>query len=301
MFSRIVKHSVSFFLGQTCVDERSFKEQVVYLGHPYTLQCPLQTQSLPQTLLTWQKNCRQLQNQEGKAFLKFSSITLEDQGNYTCMQQGNNTPSFTVHLVVKGEYKVFSYLEPDSWYNYRNLFQGILFVAVTVITDTRSMSLQSLSVPKLQILIRTATPPHCGGMWDPLWTWTALLCSSGIHQTGSVTPVWIGAKMANHSSTALSTRTTRHHGLLTLLRYLFYSNVFCTSIAVSTWRQNDLLSLIRSPDAGQLIVSSLLTFTLKEAEDFGIYSCTVRNVSSDFSVRNLSKTCLVTFWILNNF
>ncbi|MEQ2164818.1 hypothetical protein GOODEAATRI_010601, partial [Goodea atripinnis] len=72
-----------------CVDESRFKEQVVYLGQQgpsYVLQCPLQTlqpQSFPQTLFMWQKDCQQLQNQEGKAFLEFSSISLQDQGNYT--------------------------------------------------------------------------------------------------------------------------------------------------------------------------------------------------------------------------
>lgn len=48
--------------------------------------------------------------------------------------------------------------------------------------------------------------------------------------------------------------------------------------------------LFRSPVADQLMVNSLLTLTLREPDDFGIYSCTVRNASSDFCLHNLSKT-----------
>ncbi|KAI3371236.1 hypothetical protein L3Q82_023855, partial [Scortum barcoo] len=39
-----------------------------------------------------------------------------------------------------------------------------------------------------------------------------------------------------------------------------------------------------SPVVGQLMVNSLLVITLRELEDFGLYSCTVRNISSDFSL-----------------
>lgn len=48
--------------------------------------------------------------------------------------------------------------------------------------------------------------------------------------------------------------------------------------------------LFRSPVAGQLMVNSLLTITIRELDDFGLYSCTVRNVSSDFCLHNPSKT-----------
>ncbi|XP_047452012.1 single Ig IL-1-related receptor isoform X2 [Mugil cephalus] len=41
-----------------------------------------------------------------------------------------------------------------------------------------------------------------------------------------------------------------------------------------------------SPGKGQLMVNSLLVITIREAEDFGLYSCTVRNVSSEFSLQN---------------
>lgn len=48
--------------------------------------------------------------------------------------------------------------------------------------------------------------------------------------------------------------------------------------------------LFRSPVAGQLMVNSLLEITLRELDDFGLYSCAVRNVSSDFSLDNSSKS-----------
>lgn len=205
-------------IGQTCVDESSFKEQVVYLGqqgHSYTLQCPLQTQSFPQTLLTWQKNCRQLQNQEGKAFLKFSNITFEDQGNYTCMQRGNNTPSFTVHLVVK-EPQCAKAPDFNQNSNPTALWQNV-------------GSIVNLNCTALLF-------------WDPLEE----QCDTSLQWSKD------GQPLLNHTLYMLNT---------------------------TSW----------SPDAGQLIVSSLLKFTLKEAEDFGLYSCTVRNVSSDFSVKNLNS------------
>lgn len=97
---------VSPFTAQACVNESRFKEQVLYLGQqpPYQLNCPLpvQPQSSPQVQLTWQKDCQQIHSQEGKTYLEFASLSLEDQGNYTCIQQGNNTASFTVRLIIKG-------------------------------------------------------------------------------------------------------------------------------------------------------------------------------------------------------
>nr|XP_040017702.1 single Ig IL-1-related receptor isoform X1 [Gasterosteus aculeatus aculeatus] len=39
-----------------------------------------------------------------------------------------------------------------------------------------------------------------------------------------------------------------------------------------------------SPVAGQLMVTSLLVVNLKELDAFGLYSCTVRNISADFSL-----------------
>lgn len=99
-----------FVLGQSCVNERSFKDQVLYIGQhgsSYSLQCPLQSvqsQNEPKIQLTWLKDCQQLSKQVGKASLEFSSISLKDKGNYTCILQGNSTLSFTVRLIVKGEH-----------------------------------------------------------------------------------------------------------------------------------------------------------------------------------------------------
>ena len=96
--------SVFVCVAQTCVDESRFKEQVMYTGQqgpPHQLNCPLEP--LPPRL-TWQKDCQQLHPQKGKAYLEFTHLTLEDQGNYTCRQQGNSSASFTVRLVVKGKY-----------------------------------------------------------------------------------------------------------------------------------------------------------------------------------------------------
>ncbi|XP_029010051.1 single Ig IL-1-related receptor [Betta splendens] len=45
-----------------------------------------------------------------------------------------------------------------------------------------------------------------------------------------------------------------------------------------------------SPGAGQLLVNSLVVVTVREVEDLGMYSCTVRNVSSDFSLESSSPS-----------
>ncbi|XP_075883383.1 single Ig IL-1-related receptor [Nelusetta ayraudi] len=44
------------------------------------------------------------------------------------------------------------------------------------------------------------------------------------------------------------------------------------------------LSSSRTPAGDQLWVSSVLVISLKELQDFGIYSCTVRNASADFCI-----------------
>lgn len=86
------------------MDESRFKEQAAFVGHPYQLQCPLKiVQSTSQTQLTWQKDCVQLPTNESKIYLDFNSLSLEDQGNYTCKQQSNSTVTFTVRLLVKGK------------------------------------------------------------------------------------------------------------------------------------------------------------------------------------------------------
>ena len=93
------------------MDESRFKEQVLYVGQqepPYRLNCslePVPPQGSSQLQLTWQKDCQQLLAHDGKAYLEFTSLSSEDQGNYTCMQQqGNSSASFTVRLIVKGKY-----------------------------------------------------------------------------------------------------------------------------------------------------------------------------------------------------
>lgn len=78
---------------------------MLYVGKPpYRLNCPLELQSSPQPKLSWLMNCQGLLTQEDKTYVEFSNLSLANQGNYTCMQQGNSTASFTVRLIVKGEY-----------------------------------------------------------------------------------------------------------------------------------------------------------------------------------------------------
>ncbi|CAJ1056520.1 single Ig IL-1-related receptor [Xyrichtys novacula] len=48
-----------------------------------------------------------------------------------------------------------------------------------------------------------------------------------------------------------------------------------------------LKTSIRYPVAGQLIVNSLLEITIGDRDDFGVYSCTVRNLSSVFEVQDI--------------
>uniref|UniRef100_H2U6V5 Single immunoglobulin and toll-interleukin 1 receptor (TIR) domain n=1 Tax=Takifugu rubripes TaxID=31033 RepID=H2U6V5_TAKRU len=89
--------------AQSCVDESRVQEHVVAAGPqepPYRLNCPLEPPS-PLFKPAWQKDCRRLPGQDGKAYLDFASVSLEDQGNYTCVHQGNSSASFTQRLLVK--------------------------------------------------------------------------------------------------------------------------------------------------------------------------------------------------------
>uniref|UniRef100_A0A3Q1JQZ0 Single immunoglobulin and toll-interleukin 1 receptor (TIR) domain n=1 Tax=Anabas testudineus TaxID=64144 RepID=A0A3Q1JQZ0_ANATE len=205
-------------VAQTCVDESRFKEQVLYVGQQeplYRLNCPLQPvqpQSSPQMQLTWQKDCQQIHSQEGKTYLEFASLSLEDEGNYTCIQQSNSTASFTVRLIIKDlkcskppEFKPNSDLT-TLWRN---------------VGSTVNMNCTALLT------------------WDP----NEKQCDTTLQWRKD------GQPLSNHS---LYTQNT------------------------SLW----------SPVAGQLMVSSLLVITLREMEDFGLYRCTVRNSSSDFSLQN---------------
>ncbi|XP_078113305.1 single Ig IL-1-related receptor isoform X2 [Sander vitreus] len=198
--------------AQTCVNESRFKEQVLYVGQqgpPYRLNCPLEPQSSPQPKLTWQKDCHQLSTQEGKDYLEFASLSLQDQGNYTCMQQGNSTASFTVRLIVKEsqcskapEFKPNG--RPDSLY--RNVGSSVTLNCTALLWDPRE--------------------EHC----DTTLQWSK-----------------DGQPLTNHTHYMQNT---------------------------SSW----------SPVAGQLMVNSLLVINLREPDDFGLYRCTVRNISFDFSL-----------------
>ncbi|XP_072242095.1 single Ig IL-1-related receptor [Leuresthes tenuis] len=208
-------------VGQACLDESSSMEQVLYVGQqgpPYRLQCPLepvQPQSSTQIQLTWQKDCIELPNQDGKTFLEFASASLEDQGNYTCTRKGNGTVSFTVRLIVKES--------------------------------------QCSKAPEFQ--------PNGGltKLWRNVGATVKLNCTALLHLDPSeeqcdTTLQWskYGQPLSNHT--------------------LYFQNT-------SSW----------SPGAGQLMVNSLLEITIREVEDFGLYSCTARNVSSDFSIQNLNS------------
>lgn len=210
--------TTSLAVGQTCVDGSGFKEQVLYLGKeklPYRLQCPLdpaQLNGFPQTQLTWQKDCQQFHNQEGKPYLEFTTLSLEDQGNYTCIRDGNGTSKFTVRLIVK--------------------------------------DFQCSKAPEFK--------PNGGPakLWRNVGSAVTLNCTALLHFDPSeercdTTLQWskAGQPLINHTLYPLNT---------------------------SSW----------SPGAGQLMVQSLLLVSLKELDDFGVYSCSVRNVSSDFSIKN---------------
>lgn len=99
--------ALCLFAAQACVDEARVQEHVVSAGPqepPYRLNCPLEPPS-PLSKPTWQKDCRRLPAQDGEPFLDFASVRLEDQGNYTCVRQGNSSASFTQRLVVQGTSK----------------------------------------------------------------------------------------------------------------------------------------------------------------------------------------------------
>ncbi|XP_068578551.1 single Ig IL-1-related receptor [Cebidichthys violaceus] len=199
--------------AQSCVDESRFKEQVLYVGQqgpPYRLKCPLEPQSSLRPQLTWQKDCQQLPAQVGKAYLEFDKLTLQDQGNYTCMQQSNSTASFTVRLIVKeSQCSKAPEFEPNGGSN------GLRRNVDCTVTLNCTALLQ----------------------WDP----KEEHCDSTLQWSKD------GQPLTNHTHYTQNT---------------------------SSW----------SPVAGQLMVNSLLVINLTQLDAFGLYSCTVRNISSDFSL-----------------
>ncbi|CAG5957900.1 unnamed protein product, partial [Menidia menidia] len=202
---------------QDCLDESNSTVQVLYVGQqwpPYRLQCPLkpvQPQSSTQIQLTWQKDCMQLPIQRGKAFLEFAMVTLQDGGNYTCMQKGNSTASFTVRLIVKeSQCSKAPEFKPNG--DLTNLWKNV----------------------------GSTVRLNC----------TALLLLDPSQEQCDNTLQWMkdGQPVSNHT--------------------LYLHNT-------SSW----------SPGAGQLMVHSLLEITIRESDGFGLYSCTVRNISLDFRIQ----------------
>ncbi|XP_028285827.1 single Ig IL-1-related receptor [Parambassis ranga] len=202
-------------LGQTCVDESRFKDQVLFVGPqgpPYRLQCPLESQGSPQIQSTWQKDCQLIHSQTGKTYLEFASLSEKDTGNYTCMPQGNSTASFTVRLLVK-----------ESRCSKAPEFKP------------------SGGLTKLWRNVGSTVKLNCTALL--LWEPSEEQCDTAMQWSKD------GQPLANN---------TLH------------------SVNTSSW----------SPGAGQLTVNSLLEVTLRALDDFGLYSCTVRNISSDFSLQN---------------
>ena len=106
------------------MNSEHFEERVVYVGEGtgYRLKCPLAAwlgvripDSQPggqKGAVTWLRDCRELppppppgRSDPGPGlFLEFPTLGPEDQGNYTCLLP-DSLISFTVHLLVKGEFK----------------------------------------------------------------------------------------------------------------------------------------------------------------------------------------------------
>ncbi|XP_061891949.1 single Ig IL-1-related receptor isoform X1 [Entelurus aequoreus] len=208
--------------AQACVDEGRFVEHVVYDGQqdlPYRLNCSLQLdqhdQDDTQPQLAWLKDCQQLDTQQGTSYLQFASITLGDAGNYTCMQPGNSSASFTVHLVVKAS-------------------------VCSQAPEFKSNEIQN----ELSVMIGSTETLNCTALLS--WDLTDKRCDAKVQWTKDGQPL-------NNNSLLLQN--------------------------TSSW----FLA------GGQLMVSSVLVVSLQESEDFGLFSCTLRNSSSDFNLQNSSS------------
>ncbi|XP_068169419.1 single Ig IL-1-related receptor [Antennarius striatus] len=207
-----------FGVAQSCVDVNQFREQVGYLRQAYWLTCPLEPPKLlssPHLNMTWLKGCQQLPDLEGKVYLEFSNLSMEDQGNYTCvLRQDNTSASFTLHLIVKES----------------QCSKAPEFIPEVGVTGL------SRNVGSTVMLNCTAVLP-----WDP----SEEQCDTKLQWSKD------GQPLTNHTLYMLNT---------------------------SSW----------SPADGQLVVSSLLNIILRDLDDFGIYSCKVRNASSNFTLQNSS-------------
>ncbi|XP_051917137.1 single Ig IL-1-related receptor [Hippocampus zosterae] len=221
---------INSVVSLACVDEEHFEEDVLYAGQqdpPYRLNCSLgsipHVQGDPRPQLTWLKDCQLFGAQQGNYYLEFANISVDAGGNYTCLQPGNNTASFTVRLVVKAS----------------KCSMGPEFSSNEVLSTTWG-KLGSIVYLNCTVLLS----------WDP----TDKRCDASLRWTKD------GRALSNGS--------------------LLLQNT-------SSWFQ-----------AGdQLVVSSVLAVHLHELEDFGLYSCTVRNSSSDFNLQKSnspSHTAAVT-------
>lgn len=208
--------------AQTCIDVSKFKEQVVYLGQQepfYRLNCPIelaQPQNSSQLRLSWQKDCEHLPYHDGKTFLQFDSLRVEDQGNYTCLQQqGNRTASYTVNLIViETQCSKAPEFKPDG--------------GLTTLWGAVGSSMKLNCSALLQ--------------WDP----QEEQCDTELRWSKD------GQPLTNDTLYTLNT---------------------------SSWY----------PVPSQMMVSSLLVVTLRQRDDFGLYSCTVRNLSSEFSLKDINS------------
>nr|XP_057931132.1 single Ig IL-1-related receptor [Doryrhamphus excisus] len=207
-------------VAQACVDEGRFVEHIVSEGQqdpPYRLNCSLESaqhaQDDPRAHMNWLKNCQHLDTQQGTAYLDFVSITLGDAGNYTCLQPGNSTASYTVHLIVKAS------------------------------MCSQAPEFKSNEVENKD-LVGSTVDLNCTALlsWDP----TDKQCDATLQWTKD------GQTLSNSSLLVQNT---------------------------SSW----FLA------TGQLMVSSVLVVRLQNLEDFGSYSCTVRNSSSNFNLQNSSN------------
>ncbi|XP_049578073.1 single Ig IL-1-related receptor isoform X1 [Syngnathus scovelli] len=207
---------------EACVDEDRFEERILNAGQqdpPYRLNCSLepfphaQGDSRPQ--VAWLKDCQQLSAQQGNYYLEFSNISFKSGGNYTCLQPGNSTSSFTVRLVVKA-------LECSKAPTFpSNEVQSSLWGQVGSAVDLNCTALLS---------------------WDP----TDEQCDASLHWTKDGRPLGNSALILQNTSSWFQARD-------------------------------------------QLVVSSMLVVQLQELEDFGLYSCTVRNSSSNFNLQKSSS------------